>query len=415
MKSILGNYHGAVADILSQKRYPMSFLSDKYGARDVEPWREEARTKVRKLLSFNPPDVPLAPETHDRYVKDGLVYKRVSYAQPYGPRTEGILMYPEGADRGAGGDGGGGRGGADGGAGGGGADGGADGGRVEKLPGVLALHDHGGFKYYGKEKITDPKDKPAIMRAYQEHYYGDRAWASELAKRGYIVFVPDVFLWGSRKMRIEDVKDEYVEETAKYPAGGEAHVLAYNAFASKHEDIIAKSLLEAGTTWPGMMLYDDMRAVDFLLSQPQTDAGNIGCGGLSGGGLRTVFLSAMDERVKCGVCVGFMSTAAEFALYKTFTHTWMMYLPGLTNLMDFPDLYSLHGRKPTMTLYDEDDDLFTPEGQHGADCRLRAIYEKMGVPEMYEGHFYPGPHKFDIEMQQTAFVFYDKWMKAERG
>ena len=64
-----------------------------------------------------------------------------------------------------------------------------------------------------------------------------------------------------------------------------------------------------------------------------------------------------------------------------------------------------------MVLYDEDDDLFTPEGQRGAHERLERIYKKMGVPEMYDGRFYPGPHKFDIKMQEDAFGFYDRWLK----
>ena len=377
MKSIMGNYFDAVADVLSQMEYPMSYLAGGHGS--VKEWQKKARKKIRKLLAFDPPCVPLDSKVHDTYAKDGLIYQHISYAQPYGPRTEGILMRPENAEG--------------------------------KLPGIIGLHDHGGFKYYGKEKITDPKDKPEIMNGFQELYYGGRAWASELARRGYIVFVPDVFLWGSRKMQIGQIPDEYVKNVLEKPEGSTEHILAYNEFTSAHEHVIAKTLTEAGTTWPGMMLYDDMRAVDFLLTQPHVDAGNIGCGGLSGGGLRTVFLAAMDKRVKCSVCVGFMSTSAEFALYKVQTHTWMMYLPGLTNLMDFTDFYSLHGKKPTMVLYDEDDELFTPKGQHGADERLRNIYEMMGAPELYSGHFYPGPHKYDLEMQETAFAFYDKWMK----
>ena len=90
----------------------------------------------------------------------------------------------------------------------------------------------------------------------------------------------------------------------------------------------------------------------------------------------------------------------------------MIGFPGArADFMDFVDLYSLHGRKPTMVLYDVDDPLYTPKGQEDADSRLRAIYAKMGAPELYVGKFYPGPHKFDIEMQEYAFDFFDKWLK----
>ncbi len=37
------------------------------------------------------------------------------------------------------------------------------------LPGLVALHDHGGFNFYGKEKIADGPDvTPEVLIAYRE-------------------------------------------------------------------------------------------------------------------------------------------------------------------------------------------------------------------------------------------------------
>jgi dienelactone hydrolase len=368
-----------LTDRLSRLTYPLSYLNGKFS--DVDAWREEAREEVWKLLLFAPPDIPLDTRELDSYIRDGVEYRHVSYAQPYGPRTEGILMKPEDAEG--------------------------------KLPGVVALHDHSGYKYYGKEKITSPTGLCESVIDLQAKAYGGRGWAHELAKRGYIVFAPDNFLWGSRKIEPDDLPDWYVSAHADLsaPRGSEAYIAEYNKFAGFLETDITKALTEAGMTWPGLMLYDDMRAVDFLLAQPETDEYNIGCGGLSGGGLRTVYLAGMDERIKASVCVGFMSTAEEFAPYKVHTHTWMMYLPGLTPLMDFTDLYALRGRKPGMVQYDTDDRLFTQKGMRDAHNRLTDIYTKMDAPKLYTGMFFPGPHKFDVMMQNAAFKFFDKWLK----
>ena len=377
MKEIMGNYFGALIESMKALRYPMSYLSAEFN--DVEVWQAKARTKVQELLLFNPAKIPFDEQIHDVYEHNGISYTHISYAEPFGPRTEGLLLRPAEA--------------------------------TGTLPAILAFHDHGGFKYYGKEKITYPKNHPEIMNTYKDHYYGGRAWAEEIARRGYIVFVPDMFLWGSRKMDINAVSEVYVKDVLSKPVDSDAHIAAYNDFAAKHEDHIAKTLYEAGLIWPGITVAGDRRALDFLASQPGVDADNISCGGLSGGGLRTVLLAAMDDRIKCSVCVGFMSTASELAAYKVYTHTWMLYVPGLTAIMDFPDLYSMHGKKPTMVLYDSDDQLYTTAGQEGAHERLTRVYEKMGAPELYRGHFFPGPHKFDIPMQELAFDFYDAWMK----
>ena len=384
MENFLGKYLDMIKEPFETFDYPMSFLSADYNAADVEKWQSESRDAVRKLLSYNPPKIPFDTIIHDEYIKDGLIYRHISYSQNHGPRTEGIFMRPENSEG-------------------------------KKLPGFIGLHDHGGYKYYGKEKITSPKNEPPVMKDFKDNYYEGRSWASELAKRGYAVFVPDVFLWGSRKISPEDISERFIrdwrEKLQNNPVDSPEYIDAYNGYANGAEEYIAKSLITAGMTFPGAVVYEDMRAVDFLLTQPDTDEKNIGCAGLSGGGLRTVLLSSMDERIKCSCCVGFMSTSAEIAAYKTYTHTWMMYIPGLSHLMDFSDLYSVHGKKPTMVLYDIDDPLYTVKGQEDADKRLKAIFSKMDASELYSGHFYPGGHKFDIEMQNTAFNFFDKWLK----
>jgi dienelactone hydrolase len=59
---------------------------------------------------------------------------------------------------------------------------------------------------------------------------------------------------------------------------------------SEQEHLRAKSLLCAGTTWPGVLTAEDQRALDYLCSRPDVDARRVGCGGLSAGRLRTVYL-----------------------------------------------------------------------------------------------------------------------------
>jgi len=43
-----------------------------------------------------------------------------------------------------------------------------------------------------------------------------------------------------------------------------------------------------------------------------------------------------------------------------------------------------------------------------ADDRIAGHYASVGRPDAYTCQFYPGPHKFDLEMQADAFA----WLKA---
>jgi dienelactone hydrolase len=108
-----------------------------------------------------------------------------------------------------------------------------------------------------------------------------------------------------------------------------AGINRYDKLAGDLETILEKSLLCAGTTWPGVYVVEDQRALDVLCARPDVDATRIGCGGLSGGGMRTVYLAGLDDRIGCSVAVGFMTTWRDFLLDKCFTHTWMTYVPLL--------------------------------------------------------------------------------------
>ena len=140
------------------------------------------------------------------------------------------------------------------------------------------------------------------------------------------------------------------------------------------------------------------------------DNDRIGCAGLSGGGLRTVYLGGLDHRVKCAVSVGFMSTWSDFLLNKSYTHTWMTYAPLMPKYLDFPEVLGLRVPLPTMTLNNNQDGLFTLPEMKKADSILQEIFDKAGASDKYKGGFYEGDHKFDIQMQNDAFNWFDKWL-----
>ena len=192
----------------------------------------------------------------------------------------------------------------------------------------------------------------------------------------------------------------------------EAEIKAYNEFASAHEHVVAKSLFCAGTTWPGVFTAEDQRALDYLCARPDVDPDRVGCAGLSGGGLRTVFLAGLDDRIACACCVGMMTTWKDYLLQKSHTHTWMVYVPGLPRDLDYPEILGLRAPKPTMVLNDDEDQLFSPDAMHEADTILAEVFKKAGAAEKYRGTFYPGPHKFDLPMQAEAFDWFDRWLKA---
>jgi dienelactone hydrolase len=378
MENMIGAYGPWAAGLVED---PPRLSLRRGGWNDLDEWRECSRGRLLELLARPATGDDLDVRVEKQYGYDGLHVEELSWQLAYGPRTQAILLKPEGAKG--------------------------------RLPGILALHDHGGLKYFGTRKITRTSDaQHPMMVEHQQQYYGGRAWANEVAKRGYVVLVSDAFPFASRRVRLADVSQELrfgFEDVS--PDEPTSEIQAYNQWAGAHEDIMAKSLYCAGTTWPGVFLAEDQRALDVLCARDDVDANRVGCGGLSGGGMRTTYLGGADPRIRCAACVGMMTTWRDYLLNKCHTHTWMVYVPLLPQDLDYPEILGLRAPLPTLVLCDRDDQLFTEPEMHRADGILREVYHRAGADDRYACSFYPGPHKFDLPMQAEAFAWFDRWLR----
>ncbi len=356
----------------------LSFRTGKW--KNVDEWRRTARKRALECIApVNLGGLPVVTVT-GRTTYDGLDIEFLTWQLPAGPKTEAVFLKPAGAHG--------------------------------PLPGILALHDHGGNKFLGWRKIVRTDDTPwTIQQEHQAHYYEGVGWANEIAKRGYAVLVHDTFPFASRRVLVKDVPPQ-IRAGGVDPAPDDLEGIAkYNTFAAAHEHIMEKSLLSAGTTWPGVYLVEDQRALDVLSSRPSVDAKRIGCAGLSGGGMRTVFLAGMDDRIKVAIVVGFMTTWREFLLNRAFTHTWMTYVPLLPKDLDFPEILALRAPAPTMVLNCRSDQLYTMPEMQRADAMLAATFKQAKAGDHYKSIYYEGGHKFNRAMQADAFNWFDRFLK----
>jgi dienelactone hydrolase len=327
-------------------------------------------------------ETPRSVRVDRQWTADGLCGEEVSWSAGFGPRTTAWVLKPSGA--------------------------------TGTLPGVLALHGHDGFKYYGKEKVADgPDPTPAVLTALRDGYYGGRAFANDLARAGYVVVVHDAFGWGSRRFPIEQMP-RVVRRLGELTAGtvppdvvpGEVPptIAVYNAAAWHHENVLEKYCRMLGTTFAAVVAREDRVAANYLLSRDDVGPA-IGSIGLSGGGCRSALLRATCPRLSAAVVVGMMSTYDALIDHNVVDHTWML-LPGeFAAHADWPDLASVAAPGQLLVQYNLDDPLFPAAGASAAHERITAHYAAAGDPAGYRGEFYDGPHKFDIDMQHAAFAW----------
>ncbi|MEJ7676202.1 MAG: prolyl oligopeptidase family serine peptidase [Chitinophagaceae bacterium] len=81
-----------------------------------------------------------------------------------------------------------------------------------------------------------------------------------------------------------------------------------------HGANLGASLMNIGESLVGFQISDNMRGVDLLSSLPYVDAGNIGATGASGGGNQTMWLAAVDERIKAAMPVVSVGTFESYIM-----------------------------------------------------------------------------------------------------
>ena len=223
-----------------------------------------------------------------------------------------------------------------------------------------------------------------------------------------MVLVIDMFYWGERRMLLDDDPADWRERPDTISS---ERINAFNQRSGQSEQLVGRTIFAAGFTWAGVMFWDDIRSVDYLVTRPEVDPDRIGCVGLSVGGLRSCHLAALDDQIKAAVVVGWMcSFAAQLQRHvrNTIGHTKLV--PGLYKYMDYPDVASLAMPGAMLVINGKKDGLFEPKGVQNAFDKLAGCYQKAGLSERIKTSLYDAPHEFNAQMQEEAWAWLKRWV-----
>jgi dienelactone hydrolase len=375
------SYLGTVAPIMKsiheERGFPMDYAHR--SGLSVDAWQRRGRAEVQRCLSYAPKPVPLDVRVHSVSKREGYEVRVISFAGSAHYRVPALLLVPDKAG--------------------------------SKRPAVVALHDHGGWFYHGKEKLVRLEGEHVALGKFREQYYGGRTYADELARRGFVVLAPDAFYWGERRIEYSQAPKEFQARLAGLKPEQPEYVQAYNAWARDRNTELNTWLSFSGTSWMGIVNYDDRRSVDVLASLPEVDAGRIGCLGLSGGGYRSTYLAGMEPRIRAAVITGWMTSLPTTLEIPYSVHAALFDAIGVHQNLDHPDIATLAA--PNCAIFVQNcarDRLFTRAGMESAAGKIRAVYEDLKHSERYQSKFYDVPHQFNIEMQEDAFGWLEKWL-----
>ncbi len=238
------------------------------------------------------------------------------------------------------------------------------------LPVILYNHAHGGDYRLGKDELLNGRD------ALQKPPY-----AIELTRRGYAALCIDAWAFGERRGRTE------------------------------HE--IFKLMLWRGQVMWGMMVYDSLRAIDYLVSRPDVDPARIGALGMSMGSTMAWWAAALDTRVS--VCIDICCLTDYQALIETRGldgHGIYYYVPGLLKHFTTAQINALIAPRPHLSLAGNYDPLTPPAGLDAIDAELKRVYAEQGASEAWRLLRYDVGHIETAAMRAEALAFLQRWLPA---
>jgi acetyl esterase/lipase len=236
------------------------------------------------------------------------------------------------------------------------------------LPAILYNHAHGGNYVLGKDEFLAGRD---ILQT--------PPYAQELTQNGYAVLCIDTWAFGERR--------------------------------GWSESEIFKHMLWSGQVMWGMMVYDSLRAIDYLVSRPDVDAGRLGTMGISMGSTMAWWLAALDTRIR--VCVDICCLTDFQSLIDTRGldgHGLYYYVPGLLKHFTTAQINALIAPRAHLSLAGEFDPLTPPAGLDRIDAQLREVYQSEGAPDAWRLVRYKIGHFETAAMRVETLSFLQRWL-----
>ncbi len=211
-----------------------------------------------------------------------------------------------------------------------------------RVPAVVFNHSHGGGYKIGKQEFVDGRS-----------YLQPVPYAKELTDLGYVALAIDHWVFGER-----------------------SHTTEADTF---------KAMLWRGQVLWGMMVYDSLRALDWLVARPDVDASRLATLGISMGSTMAWWLAALDERVKVTVDICCLTDFHTLLAKKALSlHGLYYYVPDLIDRCTTAQINALIAPRAHLGLAGLQDKLTPVEGLDIIDRELTGVYAKAGHPERWK-------------------------------
>jgi hypothetical protein len=239
-----------------------------------------------------------------------------------------------------------------------------------RLPTILFNHSHGGGYTIGKKEYLEGRS-----------YLSSPPYAEEFARLGYAGLCFDTWAFGER--------------------------------ATRKESEVFKDMLWKGQVMWGMMVFDSLRALEYLHTRPDVDTAQLGTLGISMGSTMAWWVAALDERVK--VCVDICCLTDFDVLVEDQgldRHGVYYYVPSLRKHFTAAQINALIAPRAHLGLAGIQDKLTPVAGLDRIERELNEVYAAAGKPENWKLLRYDVGHQETPEGREAIRAFLKRHLSS---
>jgi cephalosporin-C deacetylase-like acetyl esterase len=244
--------------------------------------------------------------------------------------------------------------------------------KVKKpAPGLLYIHWHGGMYDLGKEQLWKGAD-------------AQPAYAPVCAEKGLVTLAIDSWCFGERQH-----------------AG---------AGRTGEEDAFKLMLWKGQVLW-GMMMFDEVRALDYLATRPEVDASRLGALGMSMGATKAWWLAALEPRLR--LCLDVCCLTDFDALIREQNlkgHGIYYYVPSLLKHFSTAQINELIVPRAHLSVNGRRDDLTPPAGVEIVSQHLLPLYRRYGKETDCRIELFDCEHQELPEMRNLILEWMDRYL-----
>lgn len=237
-----------------------------------------------------------------------------------------------------------------------------------RRPAVVFNHSHGGGYTIGRTEFIEGRE-----------YLQPVPYAKALTDLGYVALSIDHWIFGER-----------------------SHTSELDTF---------KAMLWHGQVLWGMMVFDSLKAVDWLVERPDVDAARIGTIGMSMGSSMAQWLGALDTRIGVTVDICCLTDYHTLLEKKGLSgHGIYYYVPGLLKHFTASEINALIAPRPHLALAGLQDRLTPAEGLDVIDANLQRVYGGLGHADRWQIRRYDVGHQETPEGRREALGFLQRYL-----